>query len=454
MKRIGLALPLALVSVVAAAVAVYLLRPQAYPETATLAIAEVVRPPDTPRGVVFLFSDKTGYGARDRQTARAIAASGGVVVGVDLARSFAKANKLNRECVYFVSDIEEFSQMLQRAIGTTSYAHPIVAGANAGATMALALAAQSPLATIRRFVAVDPEESLPLAVELCSGAPHSKSADGKGWTYGLQPGRLPAPIQVFHTPHGNDAGKAHVAALIEQGFGIETAAVQGDQAKTLEDAVAAVLAKVPSNAGDGLSDLPLAVLPARSAHDTMAIVLSGDGGWRDLDREIAEFLAEKGVPTVGVDSLRYFWSEKSPDTIAADLSRIIDHFADAWQVHSVVLIGYSFGADVLPATFNRLSQDHQARITTVSLLGLGETAAFEFDVSGWFGGGGDPSHPTLPEVRRMPAGVVQCIYGEDDDDSVCPQLEGSGAEVVKMAGGHHFDDDYEALARKIMARIQ
>lgn len=454
MKGIGLTLPLALVSVFTAAVAVYLLRPQTYPETATLAIAEVVRPPDTPRGVVFLFSDRAGYGARDRQTARAIAASGGVVVGVDLARSFARASTLNRGCVYFVSDIEEFSQMLQRAIGMTSYAHPIVAGANAGATMALALAAQSPLATIRRFVAVDPEESLPLASELCSAAPHGKSVDGKGWTYGLQPGRLPAPIQVFHTPDGSEAGKAHVAGLIGQGFGIEMAAVQGDQAKTLEDATAAVLAKVPSNLGDGLSDLPLAVLPAHSAHDTMAIVLSGDGGWRDIDREIAEFLAAQGVPTVGIDSLRYFWSEKSPEKIAADLSRIIDHFGDAWQVHSVVLIGYSFGADVLPATFNQLSQGEKAKITTVSLLGLSDTAAFEFDISGWFGGGGDPSHPTLPEVRRMPASMVQCIYGEEDDASVCPQLEGSGAEVVKTPGSHHFDDDYEALARKIMARIQ
>ena len=448
-------LPLALAAVAAAAVAVYLLRPMTYPQTATLVVAEVVRPDDTPRGVVFLFSDKTGYGAKDREMARAIAGQGGVVVGVDLARSFARAASASpRDCVYFVSDVEEFSQKLQRAIGMTSYVHPIVAGANAGGTMALALAAQSPLATIRRFIAVDPGESLPFARELCSGAPHAKAADGKNWTYGLQPGRLPAPVQVFQTPDSDDAGKAHVESLIAQGFGIEHRSGSEDQAKTLSDAVAAVLAMAPSTAGDGLSDLPLAILPAHSAHDTMAIVLSGDGGWRDIDREIAEFLASKGVPTVGIDSLRYFWSEKTPEAIAADLARIIDHFGEAWQVRSVVLIGYSFGADVLPAAFNRLSDEQKAKISTVSLLGLSDTAAFEFDVSGWFGGGGDPSHPTLPEVSRMPPGVVQCIFGEDDDESACPKLQGTGAEVVQMAGGHHFDDDFEAVARKIMARIR
>lgn len=446
-------LPLALAAVAAVAAAVYLLRPMTYPETDTLAVVEVVRPDDTPGGMVFLFSDRSGYGAKDRQTARALAASGGVVVGIDLARSFAKAAARTGDCVYFISDMEEFSQTLQRAIGMTSYIHPVVAGAGAGGTMTLALAAQSPLATIRRFVAVDPGETLPFGRELCSGAPHAKSADGSGWSYGLQPGKLPAPIEVFETPDSDDAGNAHVGSLIAQGFPVERAQRTGEPAKVLEDAVAAILAKASSTAGDGLADLPLAVLPAHSAHDTMAIVLSGDGGWRDIDREIAEFLASKGVPTVGIDSLRYFWSEKSPETIAADLSRIIDHFGDAWQVRSVVLIGYSFGADVLPAAYNRLAENEKAKVSTVALLGLSDTAAFRFDVSGWFGGGGDPSHPTMPEVSKMPPSLLQCIFGEDDDDSICPKLQGNGAEVVQMPGGHHFDDDYEAVARKIMGRI-
>jgi type IV secretory pathway VirJ component len=433
------------------AVAVYLLRPATYPETKTLVVAEVVRPADTPRGVVFLFSHRTGYGAKDREAARAIAASGGVVVGIDLARSFAKAASRTEDCVYFVSDMEEFSQTLQRTIGMTSYVHPIVAGANAGGTMALALAAQSPLATIRRFVVVDPGKSLPLARELCSGAPHEK--DGQGWIYGLQPGSLPAPIQVFETPDSDREGNAHVASLVAHGFAIENLKENEEQAKALGNAVAGILDEAPTNTGDGVADLPLAVLPAHSAHDTMAIMVSGDGGWRDIDREIAEFLASKGVPTVGIDSLRYFWSEKSPETIAADLSRIIDHFEDVWQVHSVVLVGYSFGADVLPAAYNRLSADQKAKIAAVSLLGLSDTAAFEFDVSGWFGGGRDPSHPTMPEVNKMPPGLVQCIFGEEDDDSICPKLQGTGAETVRMPGGHHFDDDYEAVARKIMGRI-
>ena len=109
-----------------------------------------------------------------------------------------------------------------------------------------------------------------------------------------------------------------------------TAAV--GETKALIAAVERALSQPAAPAGDALADLPLAVLPAAARHDTMAIVLSGDGGWRDIDRELGEALSQAGVPTVGIDSLRYFWTRKPPETIAADLTRIVDHFTRTWKV--------------------------------------------------------------------------------------------------------------------------
>ena len=63
----------------------------------------------------------------------------------------------------------------------------------------------------------------------------------------------------------------------------------------------------------------------------MAVVYSGDGGWRDIDKDIASRLQAKGIPVVGVDSLRYFWSEKTPEQIAADLGLIMAHYREAWR---------------------------------------------------------------------------------------------------------------------------
>jgi len=43
--------------------------------------------------------------------------------------------------------------------------------------------------------------------------------------------------------------------------------------------------------------------------------------------------------------------------------------------------------------------------------------------------------------------MVQCFYGAKEDDSACPLLT---AEVIRVSGGRHFDNDYGALARRIL----
>jgi type IV secretory pathway VirJ component len=436
----------------ATAFTVYWMRPEPLPDTDTLAVADLVKPQQAAKGIVFLFSGVDGYTQGDALTARELAAAGALVVGIDLRKSFARVQS-ESDCVYFVSDIEELSQWIQRSAGAQTYLNPIIAGTGAGGSMVMAIMAQSPDATIGRAVAVDPKADLPLPQELCSAAPHLQAANGKGWIYGLQEGTLPAPITVVQTPKADPAGQAHVSDLIAQGFPIDRVTAAGETI-ALTAVVEHALTQSAAPAGDSLADLPLTVLPAAASHDTMAIVLSGDGGWRDIDSEVGVALSQAGVPTVGIDSLRYFWTRKPPEAIAADLTRIIEHFTKTWKVRRVALVGYSFGADALPAAYNQLPPAEKNRVSLISLLALSSSAEFEFDVSGWLGIDGDTSHPTLPDVAKIPASILQCVYGADDDESVCAKLAGSGADVVEMDGGHHFDDDYAALANRITARIR
>src|SRR3954452_22702615 len=114
--------------------------------------------------------------------------------------------------------------------------------------------------------------------------------------------------------------------------------------------------------------------------DVMAVLLSGDGGRAELGKSGAAGLAAAGVPTIGWSSLRYFWSPKTPEQTAADLSRVVGRYTRAWNKPRVILIGYSFGADVLPFVMTRLAPDVKSRIIDVVLFGPGLTASFEFHV--------------------------------------------------------------------------
>jgi type IV secretory pathway VirJ component len=100
-----------------------------------------------------------------------------------------------------------------------------------------------------------------------------------------------------------------------------------------------------------VADLSLVEVPAqaRSDNKTMALVLSGDGGWADIDKSIVASLAAAGIPVVGWSSLDYYWVPRMPDSAARDLARIIEHYLSAWQIERVIIVGYSLGADVAPS---------------------------------------------------------------------------------------------------------
>ena len=184
----------------------------------------------------------------------------------------------------------------------------------------------------------------------------------------------------------------------------------------------------------------------------LAIVISGDGGWRDLDRTIAEKLRSQGVSVVGWDSLRYFWSRKTPAQVARDLGAVIDTYTARWGASKVALVGYSFGAGVLPFAYDRLPPEAKQRVVQLSLLGFDSAADFEISMMGWLGA--PPTEnalPTKPALAPIDPSMIQCFYGRDDGDSLCPLLAKTDkAEVIETQGGHHFDGDYDALAEDIL----
>ena len=200
-------------------------------------------------------------------------------------------------------------------------------------------------------------------------------------------------------------------------------------------------------------DIPVVEVPAGQTTDTVTLFLSGDGGWRDLDRDVAGEMAKLGYPVVGIDTLRYYWQHKTPEQSAADLSELMQHYRQKWGTKRFVLTGYSFGADVLPAIYNRLPGEDQQRVDAVILLAFARSGSFEIEVQGWLGNAGKEA-PTGPEMARLPASKVVCIYGVDEgDESGCTDRTAVG-ERVELPGGHHFDEDYPALAKRLIDEIE
>jgi type IV secretory pathway VirJ component len=208
-----------------------------------------------------------------------------------------------------------------------------------------------------------------------------------------------------------------------------------------------------------LAGLPLVEVPAtaaattQGAKDTFAVLLSGDGGWAGLDKDVAAALAGHGVAVVGFDSLRYFWSKRTPDGLAGDLDRIVRYYAAHWNRRRVVLVGYSQGANALPAAFNRLPEASRTMVAQLVLIGLERKVAWQFHIGNWIGPPAD-AQPILPEASKLSAADTLCLYGEGDGDALCPELPAESVTAEEMPGGHHFNGDYNELAARILARLE
>ncbi|MGZ3275238.1 MAG: virulence factor family protein [Phenylobacterium sp.] len=273
-----------------------------------------------------------------------------------------------------------------------------------------------------------------------------------------------ARLATYHTPllaaRPSAAAFARAVAAKAPGdlFGGVLAADDARRLLAAYDRLAAAnrpsLPPAPAN----LAGLPLVEVPATGAatgpaeKDTFAVMLSGDGGWAGLDKNVAAALAAHGVPVVGFDSLRYFWSKRTPDGLARDLDRIARYYAARWKRSRVVLVGYSQGANALPAAFNRLPEASRNRVAQLVLIGLEHKVAWQFHIGNWIGAPAD-AQPILPDASQLSALTTLCLYGEGDADALCPDLPAQSVTAQQMPGGHHFNGAFDDLATRILARL-
>lgn len=193
--------------------------------------------------------------------------------------------------------------------------------------------------------------------------------------------------------------------------------------------------------------------PAAASGDTLAVFYSGDGGWGPLDRDVAKILATDGVPVLGVNALSYFLTPRSPQAAADDLAGWLRRYERTWGRHRVVLIGYSFGADALPAIVPRLPADLRGQVKDMVLIGTGPDGDLAFHFGSWLNRPSADSYPVAPAITALKGLPMTCIYGDKERRDVCASLPASAIHQVKLAGNHHFDGDYTGLGKAVLRAV-
>ena len=415
------------------------------------------------REVVLFLSGDGGWQLDTDRMARVLQQHGALVLGIDEPALLASFVREKSQCFFPDGDLENLSHYVQAYYRLPTYITPVLGGYSAGATLAYATAAQAPPGLFAGVLTLGFTPEYETTKPFCKGegVHFVRRPDGKALSLLPDPKFALRWVDVHGTADtvcpAEDAAvfirkihNAQISLIPDVAHDFAVPQQWRAQVNAALDAVTAGAALRQPVAPLTLKDLPLIEVPQTGTgnEDAFAVLLSGDGGWAGIDKEVARALAERGLPVVGWDTLRYFWSPRTPQGVARDLDRTLQYYATAWNRHHALLIGYSQGADVLPFALNRLPDAARRMIQTTTLLGLGRNAAFEFHLSNWVGPA--TGLPILPEYQKLSRANTVCVFGTGDKDSLCADFAPGTPGIFELTGGHHFDGDYDGLARLIL----
>jgi type IV secretory pathway VirJ component len=421
----------------------------------------IYRPSGEVQRVVLFLSGEQGWNEQLSRSAQLLASQGALVAGIDTRALFANLERDGAECVYPDGDLENLSHFLQAYYRLPSYEPSVLVGYGAGGTLSYAMLAQAPAETFAGGVSIDFCPELRLRKRLCETNSLHTVPIGKDRSRNLLVrDKLEVPWIVFQSSTQRACRPAVTQRFVNEAPGTEIQPVSLDPKSGNWEAALSVAVqrldpppkKRAAPPPAELAGLPIVEVPTKHAGSTLAILISGDGGWAGIDKAVAASLVDKGIAVVGVDSLRYFWKERTPQSAAADVDRIVQHYLEAWGKQDILLIGYSQGADIMPFVVNRLPAATRAHVRLVALLGLGERAVFEFHLANWLSQS-DDGLPIAPELQRMSNVRALCIYNDEGEDSSCPDAASNTLRAVSLPGGHHFGGDYDRVAALILEQL-
>lgn len=404
---------------------------------------------DASKGLLWLFSDRDGWNTAMVEQARRLTDLAYGVVGVDVTNLHEMPSMPG--CLAVDEWLKAASPGLIRRFSSEASTQPILMGEGVGGAWVHDLLVNSSTLGVHAGLSLDFCPDVAVQPPLCGSETKPSKAVSNWYVFQAQPAcdQAASIHAIQHEGGGHLVDSTYKATPTER---------RDDQ----QTQVLALLQWLDPRLSDQVlarqtdSGLPVITVDAASGTDSVyaAILLTGDGGWAELDKSIAAGLAGHGIPTLALDSLSYFWTPRTPESAGPDFEALVRIALSRWQGRKIFLVGYSFGADALPFLVNRLPAELRDHLAMMALLGLGTQASFEFHLTDWLSAELPNTHyPVVPELARLQKLPVYCVMGTEEENSACPQLEGLGAGVLRIPGDHHFNGDYEGVVKGILGAL-
>ena len=405
----------------------------------------------TPEIVIIMISGESDWKSKAQTFSE-----NSLVIGVDLRQYYKTLKERTDDCYNVAADFVELATEVEKKYDFPDYKPPVLMGFSGGATLVFGILAQSRPGTFIGGISIGFNPRFELPKMLCQNNGLSESVDIPGKRYLFKPGeKLGNPWIVIQ----NEADKASNYALVSDFISktknaelvtipkeVKGTARRNDLLTEWKDAYSRLITsyekdKPPIVNIDQVKNIPV-ILTNSKIEDRkapIALVVSGDGGWYSFEQLISDNMAKQGIPTIGLDSKKYFWKRRTPEETASDMDKVLNFYGKLWGRDRFVLIGYSLGAEIVPFIVNRLPEETKSRIESVVLLSPATTTDFEIHISNMLGMGNRQNvYHTIDEIKEMQAILTLIIFGDGEKTEFPELLKNTSVTIKKIPGDHHY----------------
>ena len=204
-----------------------------------------------------------------------------------------------------------------------------------------------------------------------------------------------------------------------------------------------------------ISDLPIMTYASADTSKPIIIYYTGGGGFNSFSTGLVKQLNSKGYPVISFNCLKSFWKSKTPNQSALEASSLISYYESAWKKTQVILIGYSFGADVLPFIFTRLPKNQADNVGQIILLSPSNHTDFEVHITEMLGKNSKGTNNVPAEINKINQKPILIVSGEKEDGSLDSRhLMITNYQNVTIPGGHHYDRDPAEAVNSIIKYLR
>jgi len=416
----------------------------------------IYKQPGIPGNIIILISGYSGWRSKVVDYAKSFAEKNTIVIGVDILTYYSQLRPRREDCYLIAPDFVELATSVERKYNFAGYIPPVIMGYSSGATLVYGILAQArPDAFIGGIsLGFSPDIELPRKLCQTNGLTENVTTEGK--SYRLHPdSRLGNHWIVLQGKKDKICNYDSVADFVKKTVDAELITLPetshdfsklSDFMPQWKEAYNRILSKYISVEVENVktkefTNIPYNIIKEKTQvkNAPIALLFSGDGGWFGFEQNIAEKLGAYGIPTIGIDTKKYFWNRKTPEKTASDMAEMLNFYGHEWGKSQFIIIGYSQGAEIVPFLVTHFPDPLKSRVISAVMLSPATTTDFDIHITNMLGlGNRQNTYNVIGEINKMPKTNTLCIFGEGEKTTVPGLLKGTSVKISFIPGDHHY----------------